>query len=187
MLLQCNPSSNKRFGLVLMGKVHTTTISLLILSSSILCTLMGKKVIFMQHKQNQRFFVNYAHKIDNCEKNEKLPSRIEAINNPMGKHSDFPPLCSNTKRVKRALYSAAVAVLLCIPITNYDQGFTQRENCLVLSLFYIRSQFNVAPFCVWLHSGNVTCNFSPYANQAVMGSSPAFPSSYPSLKVALCN
>ena len=24
-----------------------------------------------------------------------------------------------------------------------------------------------APFCVWLHSANVTCNFSPYANQAV--------------------
>ena len=82
----------------------------------------------------------------------------------MGKHSDFPPLCSNTKRVKRALY---------ILYSHHELRsgiYSKRERtaCFVLlALFlYIRSQLNASTLCVWLHSGNVTCNFSPYANQA---------------------
>ena len=83
-------------------------------------------------------------------------------------------------------YTKQRGYIVCIPITNYDRGFTQKRAGLQgpkqaeRSFFYQVTiecgailpclpvaAWGYAPLCVWLHSANVTCNFSPYANQAV--------------------
>ena len=82
-------------------------------------------------------------------------------------------------------YTKQRGYIVCIPITNYDRGFTQKRAGLLgpkqaersffyqvtiecVGLYWLPvAAWGYAPLCVWLHSANVTCNFSPYANQAV--------------------
>lgn len=128
-------------------------------SSAVLKKKREKKPIPMKDKQEIEMSLEFKTACISM----SLPHlcQICPINNPMGKHWDacwFP-----TFVLRREKNMKEKGFILCIPITNYDRGFsTERER----ELFYqVTIEWSPCSLCVWLHSPNVTCNFSPYANE----------------------